>query len=258
MILALDVGNTITVLGCIENGTILETVRVRTEADATAAEAAVKIRDLLRLMSVREEDLDGSIIASVVPSATSSLAEAMQRLTGRQSLIVGPGIKTGLNVKIDDPSALGADLVVGAVAVIECYKTPAIVIDLGTATTITLVDEKHCFRGGAIFPGVRLGFSALTSAASLLPDISIEKPKRCIGTSTAECMRSGAILGTASMIDGMIDRMEEELGCSCAHIATGELAPAIVSCCRHEILCDENLLLKGLWALYQKNCSRTR
>ena len=249
MILALDVGNTITVLGCIENGTILDTVRVRTEADATAAEAAVKIR---------EGDLDGSIIASVVPSATASLAEAMQRLTGRQSLIVGPGIKTGLNVKIDDPSALGADLVVGAVAVIECYKTPAIVIDLGTATTITLVDEKHCFRGGAIFPGVRLGFSALTSAASLLPDISIEKPKRCIGTSTAECMRSGAILGTASMIDGMIDRMEEELGCSCAHIATGELAPAIVSCCRHEILCDENLLLKGLWALYQKNSSRTR
>ena len=249
MILALDVGNTITVLGCIENGTILDTVRVRTEADATAAEAAVKIRDLLRLMSVREEDLDGSIIASVVPSATASLAEAMQRLTGRQSLIVGPGIKTGLNVKIDDPSALGA---------IECYRTPAIVIDLGTATTITLVDEKHCFRGGAIFPGVRLGFSALTSAASLLPDISIEKPKRCIGTSTAECMRSGAILGTASMIDGMIDRMEEELGCSCAHIATGELAPAIVSCCRHEILCDESLLLKGLWALYQKNSSRTR
>ncbi|MBO7727714.1 MAG: type III pantothenate kinase [Oscillospiraceae bacterium] len=258
MILAVDVGNIDAVFGCIENGQILDTVRVRTEAGATSAEAAVKIRDLLQLMSAREEDLDGAIIASVVPSATASLAEALKRLTGRQSLIVGPGIKTGLNVKIDDPATLGADLAVAAVAVIEYYTTPAIVIDMGTATTITLVDEKHCFRGGAIFPGVKLGFSALVSGTSLLPDIYIEKPKRCIGTSTVESMRSGAILGTASMIDGMIERMEEEFGKPCAHIATGGLAPSVVSCCRHEIVCDDNLLLKGLWAIYQKNSGRSR
>ena len=256
MILAVDVGNTNIVVGCIEDGRIFRTERVRTEPNATEAEAAIKLRDLLNLMSVRPEEIEGAVIASVVPPVTASLAEAIERITGKQSLIVGPGIKTGLNMKIDDPATLGADLAAGAVGAIACYSTPAIIIDMGTATTITLVDGKHCFRGGAIFPGVNLGFSALASATSLLPDIYIEKPKRCIGTSTAECMRSGAILGTASMIDGMIDRMEAELGEKCTHIATGGLAPAVISCCRHEILCDENLLLKGLWAIYQKNIGR--
>lgn len=257
MILAVDVGNTITVLGCIEAGQILHTLRMRTEADATSAENAIKIRELLKLVSVRAEDLEGAIVASVVPSSTASLAEAIEKLSGKRSLIVGPGIKTGLNVKIDDPTTLGADMAVGAVAVITNYRVPAIVIDMGTATTVTVVDEKRCFRGGAILPGIRFGFSALAAGTSLLPDIYIAKPAKCIATNTVDCMRSGAILGTASMIDGMIERMEEELGQTCFHIATGELASAVIACCRHEILCDENLLLKGLWSLYQKN-NRTR
>ena len=129
----------------------------------------------------------------------------------------------------------------------------AIVIDLGTATTITAIDAKKAFRGGAILPGVKLSFSALAAGTSLLPDIYISKPEKCIGTNTADCMRSGAVLGTASMIDGMIDRMEEELGTSCALIATGGLASSVVPCCRHEIICDDDLLLKGLWTLYKKN-----
>lgn len=253
MILAFDVGNTYTVLGCIDKGEIVHTLRMRTEANATGDENAVQIRQLLQLVSVRAEELEGAIIASVVPACTSSLSAAIEKLIGKRNLVVGPGIRTGLNMKIDDPTTLGADLAVGAVAVITCYRVPAIVIDLGTATTITVVDERQCFRGGAIFPGVRLGFSALASGTSLLPDFSIAKPERCIGTGTVECMRSGAILGTASMIDGMIDRMEEELGTKCFHIATGGLASSVIPCCRHEILCDENLLLKGLWALYQKN-----
>ena len=257
MILAVDVGNTNTVLGCIEEGKILHTLRMRTEVHATREENAIKIRELLGLVSVQAEELEGAILASVLPSFTASVAEAIEKLSGKRSLIVGPGIKTGLNVKIDDPTTLGADMAVGAVAVISCYTVPAVIIDMGTATTITVVDGKRSFRGGAILPGVRLGFSALASGTSLLPDIYIARPARCIATNTVDCMRSGAILGTASMIDGMIDRMEEELGEKCFHIATGSLASSVIACCKHEIVCDEDLLLKGLWALYQKN-NRTR
>ncbi len=253
MILAVDVGNTNIVLGVIEEGRILKTVRMRTESLATSAEYAIKISDLLHFMEVRTEEIEGAIVASVVPPVTGSIAEAMEKLTGKKCLAVGPGMKTGLNVKIDDPGTLGADLVVGAVAVLSCYSAPAIVIDMGTATTITVIDGKNCFRGGAILPGVKLSFSALAAGTSLLPDIYIERPGKCIGTNTVDCMRSGAILGTASMLDGMIDRMEAELGEECAVIATGGLASSVIPCCRHSIVCDDDLLLKGLWTLYQKN-----
>ena len=253
MVLAVDVGNTNIVLGMLEDEKVLQTVRMRTEADATGAEYAIKINDLLKYMKVQADDIEGSVISSVVPPVTGSIAEALKRLTGKEPLVVGPGMKTGLNVRIDDPGTLGADLAVGAVAAIAYYSTPAIVIDLGTATTITVIDGKKAFRGGAILPGIKLGLSPLAAGTSLLPDIYISKPEKCIGTNTVDCMRSGAVLGTASMIDGMIDRMEEELGEKCATVATGGLAAAVVSCCRHEIVCDNDLLLKGLWVLYQKN-----
>jgi type III pantothenate kinase len=253
MILGIDVGNTNVVLGLLEDGKVLQTVRMRTESSATSAEHAIKISDLLHFMSVKPEDIEGSIISSVVPPATESIAEALWRLTGKKALIVGPGMKTGLNVRIDDPGTLGADLVVGAVAAIAFYSTPAIVIDMGTATTITVIDGRNAFRGGAILPGVKLSFSALVSGTSLLPDIYIEKPNKCIGTNTVDCMRSGAVIGTAAMIDGMIDRMEEELDEQCTLVATGGLASSVVPCCNHDIVCDDDLLLKGLWVLYQKN-----
>lgn len=253
MILGIDVGNTNVVLGILEDGKILKTVRMRTESGATSAEHAIKISDLLHFMGVKPEDIEGSIISSVVPPATENIAEALWGLTGKKALVVGPGMKTGLNVRIDDPGTLGADLVVGAVAAIAFYATPAIVIDMGTATTITVIDSRNSFRGGAILPGVKLSFSALVSGTSLLPDIYIEKPDRCIGTNTVDCMRSGAVLGTASMIDGMVDRMEEELDEQCTLVATGGLASSVVTCCHHNIVCDDDLLLKGLWVLYQKN-----
>ena len=253
MILGIDVGNTNVVLGILEDGKILKTVRMRTESGATSAEHAIKISDLLHFMGVKPENIEGSIISSVVPPATENIAEALWGLTGKKALVVGPGMKTGLNVRIDDPGTLGADLVVGAVAAIAFYATPAIVIDMGTATTITVIDGRNSFRGGAILPGVKLSFSALVSGTSLLPDIYIEKPDRCIGTNTVDCMRSGAVLGTASMIDGMVDRMEEELDEQCTIVATGGLASSVVTCCHHNIVCDDDLLLKGLWILYQKN-----
>lgn len=253
MILALDVGNTNIVLGCIDNGNILTTVRMRTEENATGAEYAIKILDMLRYMDFSVRDVEGTIISSVVPPVTGALSEAVTNITHKKCLIVGPGLKTGLNLKIDDPGTLGADLAVGGVAAIECYSTPAIVIDLGTANTMTVIDGKNGFLGGAIMPGIKLSFSALAAGTSLLPDIYISETEKSIGTNTVDCMRSGAILGTASMLDGMIDRMEEELGEKCTLIATGGLASSVVPHCRHEIICDEELLLKGLWILYKKN-----
>jgi len=253
MILAVDVGNTNIVLGCIEEGRIVNTVRLHTDERKTAAEYAITLKELFDVFGIDFLAFEGAILSSVVPAVTEALSGAISRLTGVNCLVVGPGMKTGMNVRIDDPGTLGCDLVVGGVAAIAYYGTPAIVIDLGTATTITAIDKDNCFRGGAILPGVKLSYNALAAGTSLLPNISIAPPKKCIATNTVDCMRSGAVYGSAAMIDGMIDRMESELGMPCHLIATGGLASSIVSCCTHEIVCDDDLLLKGLWQLYRKN-----
>ncbi len=253
MILAIDVGNTNIVLGCIEDGKILNIFRIHTDANQTDAEYAVKLKQLFDLYGVGAADFEGAIYSSVVPPVNRALLGAIKAVTGHECLVVGPGLKTGLNLRVDDPGTVAGDLVLGGVAAIACYGAPAIVMDLGTATTITVIDKDGCFRGGAILPGVKLGMTALASGTSLLPDISITAPKKVIGTNTVDCMRSAAVYGTAATIDGMIERMEEELGYACQHVATGGLAPAIVACCRSDIVCDDDLLLKGLWTLWEKN-----
>ncbi len=253
MILAIDVGNTNIVLGCIEDGKILNIVRIHTDVNQTDAEYAVKLKQLFDLYGVDAAGFEGAIYSSVVPPVNRAMLAAVRAVTGLDCMVVGPGVKTGLNLRVDDPGTVAGDLVVGGVAAVHCVGAPVIVMDLGTATTITVIDKDGCFRGGAILPGVKLGMAALASGTSLLPDISIMAPKKVIGTNTVDCMRSAAVYGTAAAIDGMIDRMEEELGYPCAHIATGGLAQGIIACCRHEIACDDDLLLKGLWVLWEKN-----
>lgn len=253
MLLAIDVGNASIALGTIADGVINNIVRIHTDTNATTAEYGIKLKQLLDYYGIDPKGFEGAIICSVVPTVTEALRSAVRHLTGLDSLVVGPGMKTGLNVRIDDPASLAGDLVVGSVAAIAYYGVPSIVIDFGTATTMVLVDEKGSYRGGAFVPGVELGLRALSSGTSLLPDISLAPPKKVIGTNTVEAMRSGAAYATASMIDGMIERMEEEAGCHCTVIATGRLSRAITAYCRKEVICDENLILKGLWVLYQKN-----
>ena len=253
MILAVDVGNTNIVIGCLEQGEIKNTVRVRTEPGRTAAEYGIELMQLFDFFGIERRGFEGAILSSVVPPVNEPLRQAIEMLTGVKCLIVGPGMKTGMNVRIDDPGTLGCDLVVGGVAAIAEYGAPVIVLDLGTATTITLIDENKCFRGGAILPGIKLSYAALAAGTSLLPDISITPPKKCIVTNTVDCMRSGAVFGTAATIDGMVDRMEAELGLPCKVVATGGLASKITPYCRREVVCDDHLLLKGLWVLYQKN-----
>lgn len=253
MILAVDVGNTNIVLGCVEDERIVNTIRVQTDSRATEAEYAIKLRQLFEVFGIDGTALEGAILSSVVPAVTEPLRRAVERLTGVTCMIVGAGMKTGLNLRVDDPGTVAGDLVTGAVAAMHYYGKPVIVMDLGTATTITLVDREGGFRGGAILPGVKLGYRALSAGASLLPEISIVPPKKCISTNTVDCMRSGAVYGTAAMLDGMIDRMEAELGEPCALVATGGLAQYITPCCRRDIVCDDELLLKGLWVLWKKN-----
>lgn len=253
MILALDVGNTHIVLGCIEEGKILRTARIHTALHDTETEYAVRIKDLLDLYGIDLRGFEAAILSSVVPPLTEVLSEAVLRVTGLKCMLVAPGIRTGLNIRIDDPGTLAGDLIVGSVAAAVCYGTPVIVLDMGTATTIVAIDGNNCYRGGAILPGVKLSYAALASGTSLLPDISVTPPKHAVATNTVDAMRAGAVFGTAASIDGMIERMEAELGCECKLVATGGLARAVTPYCKREIVCDKDLLLKGLWVLYEKN-----
>ncbi len=255
MILAIDVGNTNIVLGGIENNKTAFTARLRTDTGKTQDEYAIQIKILIELNNIGLDSFEGGIISSVVPQLNSILSMAMQKVIGHEPMIVGPGIKTGLNIKIDNPAQLGSDRVVGAVAAIAEYPKPLMVIDMGTATTICVVDKNSCYRGGIIAPGVRVSMESLTMHAALLQSISIEAPKRAIGTNTTDCMRSGTVFGNAAMLDGLIDRLSEEIEGKPTIIATGGLSSKIIPYCRHKIILDDDLQIKGLQIIYNKNKS---
>ena len=168
-------------------------------------------------------------------------------------MVVGPGLKTGLKINIDNPAQLGADRVADAVAAVNEYPVPLITIDMGTATTIGVVDENRTFIGGMIVPGVMVSLNALSGGTSQLPQISLEPPKKPIGRNTVDCMRSGIIYHNAAGVDGMVGRIEEQLGRKCTVVVTGGLAPAIIPYCKHDLIYDGDLLLKGLMVIYNKN-----
>ena len=252
MILAIDVGNTNVVLGCIRAKKILFIERISTDRNKTAAEYAIMIKSILEIHQLDMGELEGGIISSVVPEITYELRRATRLLIGKDPIIVGPGINTGLNILLDDPAQLGSDMLVTAVAAMSENKLPVIIVDLGTATTLSLINEKRQFMGGMIFPGIRTALNSLVSSTSLLQQISLNSPKKVIGTNTIDCMKSGIIYGNAAMIDGLVDRIEAEVG-ECTVVATGGLAKSISKHCRHKIILDNDLLLKGLRIIYEKN-----
>lgn len=253
MILAVDIGNTHIVLGCMDGMEIKHMSRISTDRLRTENEYAVSIKNQLDFAGIDPENFSGAILSSVVPSLTNILSAAITLVAGIKPLIVGAGIKTGVNILLDDPSETGSDLVMSAAAALKLYTPPVIIIDMGTATTIIALDAGGAFIGGAIVPGVNLSLNALTSRASLLPKIPLEPPKRTIGSNTVECMKSGSVFGTASMLDGMIDRMEEELGSRATVVATGGIAGYIIPYCKHTVIRNDNLLLYGLAVTYEKN-----
>ncbi len=256
MILAIDIGNTHIVFGGVDAGRIYFQARLSTDRNKTADEYAVIFKDLMEIHGVDRHKIEGAVLSTVVPPLIRVMNGALQKLIHKDALVVGPGIKTGLNILLDNPSQLGGDLVVGAVAALAQYKPPLIIMDLGTATTISVIDGKGNFRGGPIMPGIRLSLEALTANTSLLQQISLEAPPHVIGTNTVDAMQSGLVFGNACMLDGMISRIEEELGEKATVIATGGLASTICHHCRREILLDDDLLIKGLWLVYNKNQRR--
>lgn len=253
MILAIDVGNTNTVIGGFDGETLRFTVRISTNQTQTADEYALKLQGMFTMHKVCAKEIEGGIISSVVPVLSPVLQQAVEQLTGQRVLIVGSGLKTGLNIRIDNPGQLGSDLVVDAVAASHCYQKPILIFDMGTATTLSVMDGKGGYIGGMIMPGIRLAMDALSSSTSQLPRVDLTPPGQIIGTNTVECMQSGAIYGNAAMIDGVIDRLEEQLGEHATVVATGGMVNTVIPYCRHKIISDETLMLRGLKILYEKN-----
>ncbi|MDO5362077.1 MAG: type III pantothenate kinase [Eubacteriales bacterium] len=253
MILALDIGNTNIVVGCIDREKTYFIERLSTVRTKTELEYAVDIKTVLDIYHIKKSDIEGCIISSVVPQMTNIARLAAEKILKKEVMVLGPGVKTGLNIMMDNPGQLGADLVADAVAGLAEYPVPFIVIDMGTATTVSVVNEKKQYIGGMILPGVRISLDALTSRASQLSGISLEAPKRIIGKNTIDCMKSGLLYSNAAALDGIVERIEEELGQKTTVIATGGLAKKIIPHCKREIILDEDLLLKGLLVIYEKN-----
>jgi type III pantothenate kinase len=254
MLLAIDIGNSNVVIGCLDkNNQTTALFRMVTDLKKTEDEYASGMKTILEYNGVDCSAFEGAIICSVVPPLTEIFKIAAEKIVGCQALVVGAGVKTGLNIMIENPASLGSDIVAASVAAMGEFPLPVIVIDMGTATTITVVDTGNRFLGGAIIPGVALSMNALSSGTSLLQKVPVEAPKKSICGTTIESMQSGAVFGNAAMLDGMIDRFEQELGRPMSVVATGGIAAKIVPHCRHEITYDENLLLRGLGIIYKKN-----
>lgn len=253
MILAIDMGNSNIVIGCVDDEKIYFEERLSTDRSKTALEYAIGFKTVLELYGIDSKAIDGAIISSVVPSITNVIVQAVEKTVGVTPLVVGPGVKTGLNLHMDNPKTVGSDLIVDAVAAIDGYGAPVIVIDMGTATTLSVIDKNRTYQGGAIMTGLRVSMEAIASRAAQLYNVSLEMPQHAIGKNTVDCMKSGIVLGNAACIDGMIDRMQDELGYECKVVATGGLAHVVIPECRHEIVIDDDLLLKGLKIIYDKN-----
>ena len=253
MILAIDIGNTIIVIGCIEEDEISHVIRISANITKTADEYASQIKSILNFHAVDTSKIHGAVISCVVPPLTQVLKNAVKLLTGTDATIVGAGIKTGMNILIDDPAQLGADMVATAVGALAFYEPPIIVADMGTATKMYVINKSGSFIGGAIAPGISLSMNALAAGTSQLPRVPIEAPEKCISANTIDCMKSGAIFGAASMIDGMTSRFEAELGERAQIIATGGLAEPVIPHCEREVTYDPHLALRGLKIIYEKN-----
>ena len=253
MILTIDIGNSNIVLGGVRDDEIVFEARLRTEVTKTSDQYCVDLKILMEVYGVSNQDIEGTIIGSVVPQVLNSMRTAVQKLTGKVPLVVGPGLKTGLNILLENPGQTGADLVVADVAALREHKPPLIVIDMGTATTMSVLDKNGAHIGGCIIPGVKISMDALTDRTALLPGLQLDQPKRAIGRNTIDAMRSGIMLGTACMLDGMVERMEAELGSKTTVITTGGIAKFVVPLCKTPMIYDKDLIIKGLAALYRDN-----
>ncbi len=258
MILAIDIGNTYIEAGLMEGLNILRSLRLTTNKQRTDFEYAADLVGAFRFFGMDISKIDGAVMCCVVPPLTAVFSSAVEMAAGVRPLVVGKGMRTGVNILIDDPATVGADLIAAAAGALRLYRPPLIIVDMSTATTISVIDGKGSFIGGAISPGLTLGVSALASGTSQLPSIASDPPEHVIGTNTVDSMRSGSVIGAASMIDGMVERIEEELGSPARVIATGGMAASVAPLCRRDVEVNENLLLTGLAVIYSKNLKSTK
>jgi len=255
MILAIDMGNTNVTFGGVDEATgeIKFEERIHTDFKNTSMEYAVQMKTIMDIRGYNAKDFAGGILSSSVPPVTRQVRNAAEMILKKSIMEVGPGMKTGVDIKIDDPAALGPDLLTGAVAGINEYGAPLIIVDMGTATTISVISDQKRFLGGMIMPGVKVSVNGLTTNAAHLPDIAIELPSKLINGTTVGAMQSGSVYGHASCIDGMIERIWEDLGYKTTVVATGGFATTVIPCCKNDIAIDSELLIKGLTILYNKN-----
>jgi len=256
MILAIDVGNTNISAGCIVGGEIVNEFRIMTNISRTADEYAIQIDTMLKFRNIERVEIEGAVISSVVPPLTSIIKDAVKQLAAVEPIVVGAGVKTGLNILIDDPGQLGADIVSTAIGALARYSAPVIIVDLGTATKMFVLNANGSFIGGAILTGVALSMNALATGTSQLPRIPLEAPAKSISTNTIDCIKSGVIFGAASAIDGMIERFEAQLGQKAVVVATGGIAEPVYRHCKSEITYDPHLILRGLGIIYEKNVKK--
>jgi len=255
MLLAIDIGNTNTVMGAFNGADLAQHWRIATRSDATGDELGVTLRGLFASSEVSTADIDHVIVSSVVPVLNEAVVDMCTRHFGITPLVVGPGIRTGVQIRYDNPKEVGADRIVNAVAAFRKYGGPAVVIDFGTATTFDAIAANGDYLGGAIAPGIRISMEALFSRAAKLPLVELVPPREgnVIGKNTVESMQAGIIFGFVGQIDGVVERMRVELGGSCHVIATGGLAVLVDAHSRSIEVVDENLTLEGLRYLYELN-----
>lgn len=253
MVLTIDIGNSNIIFGGFVANELKFVARMATDTTKTSDEYASNILNILALHSVQRKEIAGAIISSVVPPLNRVIKKAVRLIYGVEALLVGPGIKTGLGIQCDNPSSVGADIICACVASHNVYGSPSLIIDIGTATKMSVVNDKGAFIGVSIIPGVMMGLNALSERTAQLPKIDLSAPPSVIGKNTIDCMKSGVVFGNASLIDGMIERINEEYGSELNILVTGGLASTIIPHCKHKMTLDKNLVLKGLNIIYNKN-----
>jgi type III pantothenate kinase len=253
MLLAVDVGNTQTHLGTFRDGRLVEHWRYATVRESTADELGVALRSLLALRGLAFDDLDASIVSSTVPQLRPEWTEMARRYLGHDMPVVGPGLRTGMPIRYDNPREIGPDRLVNAVAGFARMGGPCVIVDFGTAVTHDAVSAEGEYLGGIIFPGVEISLEALSERAAALPKIDLTEPRSLIGKSTVDAIRSGMIFGYAAMVDGIVTRVRAELGPGTHAIATGGLAPVIVPFCETIDDVDDLLTLTGLRLIWERN-----
>lgn len=253
MVLAIDIGNTHIAVGGFLSEELRFVARLSTDVKKTEDEYASAMLSTLALYGIDRSAVNGAIISSVVPALNTVIKKAVKLIYGIEPLIVAPGIKTGINIRCDNPSSVGSDIICASVAAHYIYGSPSLIVDMGTATKMMVVDSRGSFIGVSIMPGVMMGLNALSSGTAQLPQVGLSAPSSVIGKNTVDCMKSGVIFGNASMIDGMIDRFNEEYKSELPVYATGGLAPSIIKHCKHKITLDTDMVLKGLYIIYKNN-----